>query len=72
MPETAPTKIKSTQGKTRVKYIDARGKSFDAIVIAAGTSSGKKIQFYNGPSRTIVDNVALKTSVKQTGVYSSR
>jgi len=61
-----------TAGRMRVSYRDAKGGSFDAVVLGQGSSSGLKLKILGlNPSRTI-DNVAAATTMKQTNVYFSR
>lgn len=58
-------------GRMNVIYRDAKGRTRDATVIAAGTASGLKIKL-GAPLRSVVDNVPACTSTKGTSCYVNR
>lgn len=59
-----------TSGRMTVSYRDVKGRSRDAVVRDAGSSSGLKLQLVD--TGQIIDNVALATGLKQTNVYHYR
>lgn len=67
----ATTKPQSAAGSRTVVYRDTKGRSFDAVVVGAGSSSGLKIKLTSDNGR-IIDNVAKATGLKQTNVYHAR
>jgi len=63
--------VKGHTGKRQVKYRNASRRSFDATVIAAGTSSGLKIKLNDvDGSAAIIDNVPACTAQQGAGSYS--
>lgn len=66
------TNISRGSGRREVAYRDARGKTFSAVVIAPGSSSGLMLEihaFRRGGQSHIIDNVPLATTMKSTGAY---
>lgn len=60
-----------TAGRRVVVYMDAKGKTYDAIVLGAGTSSGLKLKLAH-PHATILDNVAKATNEGSVSCYRAR
>lgn len=58
---------KDASGRMNVRYRAANGHSYDATVIAAGSSSGLKIRL--GSNSRILDNIAAATTMHDTNVY---
>ena len=59
-----------TAGRQTVTYIDAKGRSRDALVLSAGTASGLKLAV--GSTNAVIDNVPKGTSASSTGCYFAR
>ena len=60
-----------SSGKMRVTYIDAKGRTREALVLGAGTTSGLKLQITSG-KRRIIDNVAKATAMNSVNAYVDR
>lgn len=61
----------ATSGRMVVLYRGVTGRTTEALVLGAGSTSGLKLQLRYERNR-IVDNVAKATTSKQTNVYFSR
>jgi hypothetical protein len=66
-----------TAGRMNVTYRNSVGKSFQALVVGQGTSSGLKLVIRNSasantPGNTIIDNVPMATTPKSLSAYISR
>jgi hypothetical protein len=66
-----------TAGRMRVSYRNAAGKTFDALVVGQGTSSGLKLVIRNAaaaftPGATVIDNVPSATTLKTNSAYLAR
>jgi hypothetical protein len=66
-----------TAGRIVVSYRNAAGKTFDALVVSQGTSSGLKLVLrspagaFTAGAR-VLDNVAVATGVKSLNAYTVR
>lgn len=75
MQTVRPGKTPGTAGRRTVVYRNGNGKTSEAVVEGAGSSSGLKLRLVNrrgaGNRSTIqiVDNVPKATGMRQTGVY---
>lgn len=67
---------KLNTGRRSVVYRDASGATMDAVVVAAGSVSGLKLQVGSlrvaGVALSVKDNVALATTRTDTNVYFNR
>jgi hypothetical protein len=62
----------ASTGRRTVQYRSTNGRTYSAMVLAAGTASGLKLSVGSGSGKRIIDNVAKATGLKQTNVYWSR
>lgn len=62
---------KARGGKRTVRYRNANGESYDAVVVSNGTNSGKKLMVpsFRGGAIRYIDDVPLATSMKGTNCY---
>ena len=59
-----------TAGRMTVVYVDAKGRSRDALVLSEGTASGLKLAV--GSTNQVIDNVPKGASAASTSCYFSR
>jgi hypothetical protein len=66
-----------TAGRLVVSYRNAAGKTFDAVVVSEGTSSGLKLVLRSPAAAftagaRVIDNVPVATGVKSLSAYTAR
>jgi len=70
------TSLTRGSGRRTVVYRNLSGRTFEAIVIGPGSSSGLRLMIpalrMKGPGVYIKDNVAAATTMKQTDRYFDR
>jgi hypothetical protein len=71
-PPSVGTNTLRGHGHRTVRYRDARGTSYEALVMAPGTTSGLQLQLTSHPRRGILDNVQPATAKTDTGKYFDR
>jgi hypothetical protein len=71
-PPSVGANVSRGHGRRTVHYRDAKGQTWEALVVGPGTASGLKLQLTSHPRRGIIDNVANATARTDTGKYFDR
>ncbi len=68
-PSAVGKKSSRGSGRRTVIYRDAAGRTWSALVVAKGSSSGLKLKIESAGNVRVIDNVALATTFAQTNRY---